>query len=80
LEEGLVPNTWGQISYDRINNVSTILKEPFDESTLLNVDVFYRVAPSLTISLGIKRTYRYDDAALQWRPIDSFGLNTMFTF
>jgi len=80
LEEGLVPNTWGQISYNRSNNFSTIFREPFDESTLLNVDVFYRVAPLLTISLGIKRTYQFDDAAQQWRPIDSFGINTMVRF
>jgi hypothetical protein len=80
LEEGLVPNTWGQFSYDRGNNVSTIFEEPFDESTLLNLDLFYRVAPSLTMSLAYKRTFRYDDAGLQWIPIDSFGINTMVRF
>jgi hypothetical protein len=80
MEEGLVPNTWGQFSYDRGNNVSTIFKEPFDESTLMNLDVFYRVAPSLTVSLAYRRTFRYDDMGLQWIPIDSFGINAMVRF
>jgi hypothetical protein len=80
MEEGLIPKTWGQITYDRSNNFSSIFKEPFDESTLFNVDIFYQVAPLLTLSLKIKRTYQYDDEAQQWRPIDSFGINTMISF
>lgn len=80
MEEGLVPKTWGQITYDRLDNFSSIFKEPFDESTLFNADIFYQVAPLLTLSLRIKRTYQFDDAAQQWRPIDSFGINTMISF
>jgi hypothetical protein len=80
LEEGLVANTWGQISYQRSNNFSTMFRDPFDESTLVNFDVFYRAAPSLTISLGIKRSYRYEDATLRWIPVDSFGITTLVRF
>jgi hypothetical protein len=80
MEEGLVPKIWGQITYDRLDNFGGIFKDPFDESTLLNADIFYQIAPLVTLSLRIKRTYQFDDAAQQWRPIDSFGINTMISF
>ena len=80
MEEGLLPKTWGQITYDRSDNFSSIFKEPFDESTLFKADIFYQAAPLLTLSLRVKRTYQFDDAAQQWRPIDSFGINTMISF
>jgi hypothetical protein len=80
LEEGPVPNVWGQISYDRSDNMDKIFSKPFDESTLLSLNIYYRAAPSLTVSLDFKRSYLYEDEALQWIPINSFGINTMVYF
>jgi hypothetical protein len=70
LEEGLIPKTWGEITYERSNNFEDIFKEPFNNDTYLNAEIFYQVATMLTLSLRYKKTYG----------MDSFGLNTMISF
>ena len=70
LEEGLIPKTWAEINYERNSNFESILKEPFDNDTYLNAEIFYQVAPLLTLSLSYKKI----------KGMDTFGLNTMLSF
>ena len=70
MGEGLIPRTWGEVTYVRVDNFTSIFSEPFDENTLFNTEIFYQVSPLLTLSLRYKKTYG----------MDSFGLNTMISF
>jgi len=80
VSKGLVPKVYGGLSYDRSDNLENIFKEPFDENTLLEAKVFYELAPTIALSVHYKRTFRYNDATREYDPIDSFGINTIFSF
>jgi len=80
LKEGLIPRTWGDFTYNRDDNVSGVLKDFIDDNTLLDTNLYYRVAPMLILSLNIKRTYQYNDVTGQYDPIDSFRINTIVSF
>jgi hypothetical protein len=80
LEEGPVPRTYGSFTYDRFDNISTIFKDPFDTGTLLDFNLYHRLAERLTLSLNIKRTNRYNDVTRQFEPVNLFRINTNIYF
>ncbi|RKX96044.1 MAG: hypothetical protein DRP84_02305 [Spirochaetes bacterium] len=80
VEKGLIPKVYGQLTYDRSDNFENIFKEPFDENTVLNADIYYELAKGIALSVNYKRTFKYNDQTDNYDPIDSFGINTNFTF
>jgi len=80
LDKGLVPKVYGDFSYNRNANLENIFKEPFDENTLLQTNVFYELAPGIAMAVNYKRTFKYNEATEEYDPIDSFGINTVFSF
>jgi len=80
VAEGLVPKVYGNLSYDRTNNLEDIFKEPFNEDTVLKAEVYYQLASSVALQVNYKRTFKYNETIDDYDPIDSFGINTVFTF
>jgi hypothetical protein len=77
LEEGAIPNTWADFSYDRKGDLFSDFSDPF-ENALLDFNVYYRVIPRLTVSLNIRRTERYSAGTVD--PLFLFGINTRIDF
>jgi len=80
LSEGLIPKVSGDITYNRGANFNKVFSDPFDESTLVEINGYYALAPMVSLAGGLKRTYRYNDATGENDPIDSFSITTIFTF
>jgi hypothetical protein len=74
LEEGLIPGFWGGIIYDRADDFGGLFKDFIDENTLFDVRLNYRLAPMLTLSLNIRRTYELTT------PVDIFSIDTRVSF
>ena len=80
VDKGLIPQVYGQLSYERSDNFENIFKEPFDRNTVLEANIYYELAKGIALSVNYKRTFKYNDETGDYDPIDSFGINTNFTF
>ncbi|MGQ9617168.1 MAG: FecR family protein [Spirochaetota bacterium] len=80
LDKGLVPKVYGDFSYNRNANLENVLSAPFDENTLLQTNIFYELAPGIAMAVNYKRTFKYNEETGKYDPIDSFGINTVFSF
>jgi hypothetical protein len=77
---GLVPKVFGNISYNRSEDFENVLRDPLNENTLLEANVFYELSPNFALSLNVKRTSRFDDKTGKNEPIESYGISTVFMF
>jgi len=68
------------LSYDRTDNLEDIFKEPFNEDTVLKAEIYYQLASMVALQVNYKRTFKYNETTTDYDPIDSFGINTVFTF
>jgi len=80
VNEGLIPKVYGSFSYRRTDNLDTVFEDPFDENTVLDANVVYRLAPIVSLSFSYNGTFRLDDETGTYERIDSFGVTTIFTF
>ncbi len=80
VDKDLIPKVYGNVTYTRTDNFENIFKEPFDENTLIEANVYYELAKGIALSINYKRTYRFDDTTNSYKPVENFGINTNFTF
>ena len=80
VDRGLIPKIYGQLTYDRTDNLENVFKNPFDENTVLGADIYYELAKNIALSINYKRTFKYNDETGKYDPIDNFGINTNFVF
>jgi len=80
VEKDLIPKVYGNLSYDRTDNLEDIFKHPFNEDTVLNAEIYYELGAGISLVVNYKRTFKYNDETDEYDPIDSFGMNTVFTF
>lgn len=80
IHQGLIPRVHGSASYDRDANLENLFRETFDENTTLGANVVVELSPMIGMSVNYNRTFRYNDQTGDYEPIDSFGINTVFTF
>ena len=80
VNEGLIPRTHGSFSYRRQEELENVLDEPFDENTVLDANVVYRLAPLVSLSFSYNRTFQRNEDTGDLDPIDAFGITTIFTF
>jgi hypothetical protein len=80
LHEGLIPKVYGSFTYDRKDNLEDVFKQPFNEDAVLNLNVTYQLSPIIALRCDYKRSFQYDDETSDYRPIDNFGITTVFTF
>ncbi len=80
VDKGLIPKVYGNVTYTRTANFENVFKEPFDENTLIEANVFYELAKGIALSINYKRTYKFNENTNRYEPIENFGINTNFTF
>ena len=46
----------------------------------MNAEIYYELGAGISLVVNYKRTFKYNDETDEYDPIDSFGMNTVFTF
>ena len=80
IGQGLIPRVHGSASYDRDENLENVFSEPFDENTTVGAIVVIELSPMIGMSLNYNRAFQFNDQTGNYDPIDSFGINTAFSF
>jgi hypothetical protein len=79
LEEGPIPNTRADFIYERFDDFGGLFRDFIDENTLLETNLYYRIAPPITLSINYRRSYILKDIG-RYEPLDAFGINTAVSF